>query len=145
MAVLDAPPWTPTVQQVAWRLLARTRQTNGELAKTFNTNTDPTDTDVEGVIALTVQLLGPRLGAVPDALIDSATSLAALKAAITVEESFFMEQVSNGASPIRSLQAEYLDTLKSWDIAATGEEPNGTHIASLRVGTEYPSYAFQTD
>jgi hypothetical protein len=144
MPTLDAPPWTPTVEQVALRILARTRQTNGVLAKTFNSNTDPTDEDVEGVIALTVQLLAPRLGPVPDALIDSATSLAALKAAITVEESFFMEQVSNGASPVRSLMGEYMDALKNWDIEATGGEPNAVKIASLRVGTEYPSYEFFT-
>lgn len=142
--MLDAPQWTPTVQQVAYRLLARTRQSNGVLAKTFNTLTDPTDTDVLGVIALTVQLLGPRLGIVPDALVDSAASLAALKAAIDVEESFFMEQVSNGASPVRMMRDEYTEALKNWDIQATGEEPNAPKIASLRCGTEYPSYTYTT-
>jgi len=144
MPVLDPPAWTPSVAQVALRIIARTRMTNGTLARTFDDTTQPLGTDVAGIIALTTQLLAPRLGPVPDTLVDSATSLAALKAAITVEESYFMEQVSAGASPVRGMIAEYMDALKQWDMAAQGKEPNAVHIASLPVGTLYPSFTTST-
>lgn len=140
MTVLDPPAWTPTVDQVALRIIARTLGTNGALQKTFNDSTQPTGTDVAGMIGLVVQLLGPRLGPVPDALTDSACSLAALKTAITVEQSYFMEQVSAGASPVRELMGEYMASLTAWDMAARGEQPNGVKIASLPVGTLYSLY-----
>jgi hypothetical protein len=138
MAVLDAPAWAPSVDQVALHLLARTRMPNGGLAKTFNSLTEPSDVDVLGIIAQTCQLLAPRLGPVPDALSDSASALAALKAAIQVERSFFMEQVAAGVSPEATLVADYKMALCDWDMSARGEEPNGTKLASLHIGTLYP-------
>lgn len=126
---------------MALHLLARTRGTNGVLQKTFNDITEPTGDDVAGVIGQVCQLIAPRLGPVPDALTDSASALAALKSAIQVERSYFMEQVSNGASPEATLVADYKMALCDWDMAARGEQPNGVKIASLPVGTLYPSFA----
>jgi hypothetical protein len=144
MPVLDPPEWTPSVAQVALHLLARTRQSNGVLAKTFNSDTEPTDVDVAGIIAQVCELVGPRLGPVPDALMDSASALAALKCAITVERSYFIEQVSSGASPVAELAIDYALALKDWDKAATGDEPNGVHVASMPIGSLYPGYATGT-
>lgn len=144
MPVLDLPPWTPQVSDVGLRLIARTRQPNGVLAKTFNSLTTPTDVDVQAIIEQVTRLLKPRLGEVPDALADSATALVALKAACVVESSYFMEQVEGGLSPYKDMMGEYLDALKQWDLAARGEEPNGTKLASLPVGTLYPGYATGT-
>jgi hypothetical protein len=140
MAVLDLPDWTPVVSDVALHLLARTRQNNGVLAKTFNSETTPSDTDVQAIIAQQVRLIRPRLGDVSDELADQATALAALKCALVVERSYFIEQISTEMSPYRDLMGEYMAGLKDWDLSARGEEPNGTKLASLRVGTEYPSY-----
>lgn len=137
MTVLDPPAWTPSVDQVALRIIARTLGTNGVLQGTFNDDTKPTGGDVAGMIGLVVQLLGPRLGPVSDALTDSACSLVALKTAITVEQSYFIEQVSSGASPVRELTNEYTAALVAWDMAARGTQPNGVKIASMPVGTLY--------
>jgi hypothetical protein len=140
MPVLDAPAWTPSVDQVALHLLARTRIANGTYAGTFNTDTEPTGTQVAGIIGQVCQLISPRLGPVPDALTDSASALAALKSAIQVERSFFMEQVAAGLSPEATLVNDYKMALCDWDEAARGEQPNGTKLTSLRIGTEYPFF-----
>lgn len=145
MAVLDLPSWTPSVDDVALRLIARTRQRgNGVLAKTFNSMTEPTDTDVTGMIAQAVRLLRPRLGEVPDRLADTAQSLATLKAAMIVEQSYFLEQIDAGLSPYKDLQGEYMAALCDWDKLATGDVPNAPRIASLPIGTLYPGYATGT-
>jgi hypothetical protein len=144
MAVLDLPDWAPGVSDVALRLISRTKMSNGVLAKTFNSQTQPTDVDVQAVIAQATRLLRPRLGPVPDALADSATALVALKSAIIVEQSYFTEQIDAGLSPYKDMCEEYRYALMDWDEAARGEEPNGTKLASLPVGTLYPGYATGT-
>lgn len=150
MAVLDLPDWTPAVGDVALRLIARTRQANGGLATdgsgnpTFNSYTTPSDTAVTGVINQVTRLLRPRLGEVPDRLVDTAQALAALKTAITIEQSYFSEQVESGLSPCKELQMEYKGALQDWDDVATGDMPNQDHIAALPVGTLYPGYATGT-
>jgi hypothetical protein len=137
MPVLDPPAWTPSVDQVALHLLARTRVPNGTYAGTFNADTEPTATQVAGVIAQVCQLIAPRLGPVPDALTDSASAVAALRAAVQVERSFFMEAVGEGISPEATLMADYKVALCDWDMAARGEQPNGSKLASLSIGTLY--------
>lgn len=144
MAVLDLPPWTPAVQDVALRLIARTRMPNGVLAGTFNSQTLPTDVEVMQIIQQQVRLHAPKMGDVPDYLADSATALLALKSACVVEQSYFMEQVSTEMSPYRSLCAEFLEAMKEWEQAAQGDTPNGARTASLAIGTLYPGYATGT-
>lgn len=144
MSTLDAPTWTPAVQDVANYILARTRLPNGTLAGTFNTQTNPTDAMVNLIIAQQVSLIAPKLGDVPDALADSARALLALKSAIAVEESYFMEQVSAGNSPHESLCKEYTTAFQAWLDAAEGNTPNAYHTDSLPIGTLYPGYATGT-
>ena len=140
----DLPPWTPNVQDVANHLLARTRIANGTLAGVFNSQTTPTDVQVGLIINQQVQLLAPRLGEVPERLYDAACALAALKVAVEVEQSYFMEQVASGMSPHRALTADFMASMRSWDALATGDVPSGVRTASLPVGTLYPGYATGT-
>ena len=142
--ILDMPAWAPTVDGVAARLLARTQQTNGVMAKTFNSYTFPTDTDVTALIQEAVTLIRPRLGPVPDALSDSAQALVTLRAAMMVELSCFPEQVGEATSPYNSLEMEYRLALKDWDEQAKGQEPGGYKVASMPIGTLYPGYATGT-
>lgn len=141
MAVLDLPTWTPEIADVAVHLLARTRIANGSLAKTFTPETTPNDTDVLGIIQQQTRLMRPRLGQVAPDQADMATALAALKCALVVERSYFIEQIGTDMSPYKDLMGEYMQGLKDWDLSARGEEPNGVKVTSLRIGTEYPSYA----
>lgn len=144
MPVLDLPSWTPSVDDVALRLISRTEMPNGALAGTFNSQTKPTDVQVQGIIAQVVRLLRPRLGEVPDALADTAQALATLKAASVVESSYFTEQIDAGLSPYKDLMGEYMYCLKDWDQLATGDVPNAQRVASLPVGTLFPGYATGT-
>jgi hypothetical protein len=144
MPVLDPPSWSPSVQDVANFLIARTRLPNGSLAGTFTDATTPTVASVQAIIAQQVSLLAPRLGDVPDALADSAGALLALKAAIEVEQSYFMEQISSDASPHREMCAQFPLALKAYLEAAEGDVPNGYRTYSVPVGTLYPGYATGT-
>lgn len=144
MPLLDPPAWTPTVDQVATHLLARTRQPNGVIAGTFNSLTMPTDVMVQAIIAQQVSLLAPRLGDVPDSLADSAGALLALKAAIEVEQSYFSEQIDSGKSPHGRLCDDFDSALKVWLDAAEGHVPNGYQTGAVAVGTLYPGYATGT-
>lgn len=138
--MLDLPNWTPTVKQIAGRLMARTRMPNGEVGN-FNDETIPTAEQVNEVIAQAVSLMRPRLGPVPDALVDQAQALAAIRVSYMVELGFFPEQVETNISPYRTLLVEYKDELENWDISAAGLEPNSPSlIHSVKVQTDYPGY-----
>lgn len=144
MAVLDLPSWAPSVDDIAGHLLARTRGDNGVLIGTFNSSTTPTDVQVQTLIGKAVRLLAPRLGDVPDRLADNAQIIAELRTAMMVERSYFIEQVDTPMSPFKDLQYEYVQAMKDWDCAASGDTPSGQRLASLAVGTVYPGYATGT-
>lgn len=144
MAVLELPDWTPAVSDVGLRLIGRTRMPNGALAGTFNQQTTPTDTTVQQIIQQQVRLLAPQMGDVPDALADSATALLALKAAMVVEQSYFIEQVGADLSPYKELCDEFKFAFLDWQKAAMGDTPDGVKTWSLSCGTLYPGYATGT-
>jgi hypothetical protein len=144
MGVLDSPSWTPAVQDVANYLIARTRMANGELAGTFNSLTFPTDVQVLGIIQQQVSLYAPRMGDVSDNLADSATALLALRAAIVVEESYFVEQIATDLSAHKEMVDEFKFAMMDWRKAAEGDVPNGARTASEPIGTQYPGYATGT-
>lgn len=143
MPVNELPAWTPTVKDVALHMLAFTRMPNGELANTFNAQTTPTDVEVMAIVQQQVRLLAPRLGDVPDALADSATALLALKAAITVQLSYFEEQVA-GTAAHENLCKDFACAMANWEAAAEGDVPNGWKFGALPIGTLYPGYATGT-
>jgi|SRR6185312_9457626 len=138
--------WTPTLEAVAARISARTRMDNGELAGTFNSETEPTDEQVIEVIKQAVDFLALRLGPMADRLEPQARALAALRAAYMVELSFFPEQAETGMSPYNALRTEFKDALCDYDETARGLEPNdqSAHLHSIKVQTEYPGYALET-
>jgi hypothetical protein len=143
MPLTDLPSWTPTVQQVALHILARTRLPNGELAGTFTSQTVPTDVEVMAITQQQVRLLVPRMGDVPDSLADSASELLALKAAISVERSYFMEQV-DGSPAHAELCKDFACAMQNWEDAAQGDVPNGWTFGAMPIGTMYPGYATGT-
>jgi hypothetical protein len=138
--MLDLPNWAPTIKQVAARLMARTKMPNGDIGS-FNDETTPTAEQVNEVIAQAVAFMRPRLGPVPDSLVEQAQALATLRVSYMVELGYFPEQTETSISPYRSLLMEYKEELENWDIAAAGLEPNSpTLIHSVKVMTDYPSY-----
>jgi hypothetical protein len=142
---LDKPKWEPTQEEVAIRLLARTRIPNGKYEGKFTTETQPTAAQVEKIIEQAVQILRPRLGETAEHLEDQARILCTLRAAFMIELSFFSEQTETHMSPYMALRAEFKEEFENWDIAATGLEPNSeSKLSSMHVGTEFPGYATQT-
>jgi hypothetical protein len=143
--ILDLPNWAPSIKQVAQRITARTRMPNGDLAGTFNSETEPSVDQVTEIIESAISFLRPRLGEVAESMADQAQALAALRAAYMVEIAFFPEQAESVTSPYRELRMEFREELENWDKAARGEEPNDhSHMTSLPVGTLYPGYATGT-
>jgi hypothetical protein len=141
--MLELPSWTPTVDQVALHILARTRIPNGQLAGTFTSQTLPTDFQVTAIIEQQVRLLAPRLGDVPDSLADSASELLALKSAISVERSYFLDQV-DGSPTHAELCKDFACAMQNWEDAAQGDVPNGWTFGAMPIGTMYPGYATGT-
>jgi len=140
--MLDSPAWAPSIEQVAARIMARTRLPNGLPAQTFTSETTPTSTQVLVIINQAVSLMRPVLGPVPDSLVDLAQALAALRSAYMIELAYFPEQVETAMSPYQSLRLEFKDSMKDWDMAARGLEPNSvSNLHSMHVATEYPAYA----
>lgn len=137
--------WAPTIAEVALHITARTRLPNGTLAETFTEETTPKAQKVQQHIEHAMNFLIPRLGPMAPRMEEQARSLAALKAACSVELAYFPEQIETATSPYKALAADFKAELCSWDMAAKAQEPNSpSHTASLHVGTLYPGYATGT-
>lgn len=109
--------YTPSVQDVARHLRARTRGPSGAEVGTFDNTTVPTDDQVEAIIDMAMPFVSGAIGDVPQ---DSpceqgARSLAALKAAEMVEISYYPEQLQPGGtvSALRALYADLLPTVQA--------------------------------
>lgn len=100
--------YTPEVQDVADHLSARTRDKNGAEAGTFNSDTRPTDEQVERLITKAAGTVSLRIGDdIPAALFEEAQDVVALRAAMLVELDFYPEQVSSDRSPYAELKELY--------------------------------------
>lgn len=91
--------YTPSVMQVASLLRARTVDTAGVEIGTFNDATRPTEDQVLELIANAVGTLATKIGdTIPDVLIDEAKRLAAIRAAMLVELSYWPQMIRTNNS-----------------------------------------------
>lgn len=116
---MAALAYTPSVEDVARHLRARTRGPSGVELGTFTDETVPTDEQVQGMIDLAMPFVSGMLGTVPDTCEVGARSLAALKAAEMVEVSYFPEQLAPGGT-VSALRALYADLLPSVQSCVSG-------------------------
>ena len=126
----------PSVRNVASKIMSRTKDQFGNLIGTFNDETTPTDEQVdqvsEGCITDVADVIGDR---VPEAFIDDAQNVAALRTALQVELDFFSDQVNTGRSIYPQLLEQYklsLENLKSSiasDLAGDGPDLQGKSAA----------------
>lgn len=109
---MPALAYTPSVQDVANLLRARTRVLAGSEAGTFTDDTVPTDDQVTGLIDTAMAFVAGGLGDVPEgsACEEGARGLAAIKAAQLVEISYYPEQVAPGGT-VDQLRALYDELL----------------------------------
>lgn len=131
----------PTVRTVGSKIMSRTKDQFGNVCGTFTTETTPTNDQVEAVIEGIITEVADVIGdQVPEAFIDDAQNLAALRAAMQIELDFFSDQVNTGRSIYPQLREQYLlalDNLSaSMSSAIDGEGP-GTQGTSAA-----PSYWF---
>lgn len=121
---MAALPWTPSVENVANYLRARTRGPSGAELGTFTDQTVPTDEQVTGIIDLAMPFVSGMLGDVPAGCAQGARSLAALKAAEMVEVSYYPEQLQPGGT-VSALRALYADLLPSVQACVSGGGEGG--------------------
>lgn len=155
--------FTPTVDMVGAILRARTKTAGGSEVGTFNSETRPTDVEVQDLaqtaVADLMDAVGPDIadapGDDPDAYRNGAKRLAALGTAMLVELTYWPEQVATGRSPYAQLKTLYDDRLKrlvgllfpgSGDAgsggagAGPGAEalPSGGGFPTTAIGMEFP-------
>lgn len=141
--------YTPSIAQVASHVRARTKKRgSGEELGTFTADTRPTDDQANQMIAEALlevsSVVGPDIpdaaGDDPDALRNAASGVVSLLAAMTVESSFYPEQVGAGRSNYAAMERRYERGLKKLEaaVAAAGGETSGDGV----TGSMRPSYDF---
>lgn len=148
--------YTPTVEEVAALLRARTKDNLGQEVGTFNESTRPTGAEVESMIANAVTDLASALGAdLPDAAdedqagdVDAyrnyAKRLAILSTAMDIELSYFPEQVESGRSAYEAYERRYNTGLERLT-EAVGEAHGGREGSAVGEGASLPSFHFPED
>jgi hypothetical protein len=132
-------PISPTVDDVAALIRARTKDNNGNEVGTFTDDTRPTAAQAQQAIDHQVVLLHTKVGAIGDGCAAVATLAAAYGAAAEIELSYFPEQARTDRSPYTYLIArweEYLDGLVACvegNLPSDGDD--GDLTAGLRYGT----------
>jgi len=135
-------PARPTVDQVALILRARTKDAQGNEVGTFDSDTRPTDLEVEAQIDAAMGLVGVRFPSSDRLSAEQVVALQALvayRAAMRVEKSYFPEQVQTDRSPYAQIREEYLEDLQGLleSVAAGGGggELPSYDLAELPVGS----------
>lgn len=119
--------YTPTVEQVANHLRARTRGPEGDELGTFTDQTHPTDDQVASIIDAAKPFVTGALGTVSEgsACEDGARSLWAIKAAELVEISYFPEQLVAPGGTVAALRALYADLLPAVQACISSDGSGG--------------------
>jgi hypothetical protein len=116
--------YTPSVEDVATYLRARTRGPDGNEIGTFTDATVPTDQQVTGAIDAAEPFVTGGLGTVQAGCANGARALWAIKAAEMVEISYFPEQLAPGGTVDR-LRALYADLLPAVRACISGDGVGG--------------------
>lgn len=118
--------FSPTVDDVAALIRARTKIPGGGEAGTFTEQTRPTKVEVERIIAQAVDHVAAAIGGEPcnEQLIQSATAAASLLAAVIIETSYWPEQAEARGSAAARLE-KLFDTRMKALTGAVAEECGG--------------------
>jgi hypothetical protein len=139
--VATRDPRAPSVADVGALLRERTRaggSVGGAIQGVFNERTQPTDVQVEPLLADAVREVRLRLGAELDTtgddnLLATAQRLAAIRAAMYIEMSYYPEDVSNDESSYGRLKEMWDENLAAV-LASLRNEPGDTQgFGSIRV------------
>jgi hypothetical protein len=140
-AAIPVEAITPSVNDVAELLRARTKNSSGFELGTFTDDTRPTSAQVIGLARAAAVDIQARLGPNPPAGIeDAARGVATVLAAMMAELSFFPEQVQSNRSPYDQLAALFTTRLQALTDWAGSLAPGEQRFRSLRIpvlGEEY--------
>lgn len=128
---------TPTVDDVAALLRARTKDLDGREVGTFNANTRPTDTEAQRIIDMACAEVAGISGDVGARCEPLASSLATIRAAMWIEISHWPEQIPTGRSVYQALADQYTAGLADLRTCAEGNLPDGggtDSVAGYRFG-----------
>lgn len=135
--------WAATVRSVGTILRARTVDANGNELGTFTADTRPTAEQVQELLDEAVGRLASEVGSDIDAKFwAQARSVAALDAALTVELTYWPEQVATGRSPYEQLKELHTERRAAL-VKAVSEEGDDTDEEVGGAGS--PSYGFPAD
>lgn len=129
------PGVTPSVDDVAAFIRARTTDDNGNQVGTFSDDTRPTADQVESLIEHVTLGLTSRLGTVPTSEEHAARTVAAIGTAMLVELSYFPEQVRAEESAYSELKALYDENLLALMDVLIGEPASGRLVSSVPITT----------
>jgi hypothetical protein len=114
------PFWAPSVQDVADHVLQRTVERGNKFVGTFTDGTRPTRETVERLIDKAINRVQSKLGENPTGnQQDEARDLAAIRAAMFIELTWFAKEIESGLSPYGALK-------ELWDNSWAGSEGSGT-------------------
>jgi hypothetical protein len=118
--------YAPTLDEVAALVPSRAKGQYGR-ATTFDETTQPTGDQVQTIIDRSASKVFSKVGDPPDALLEDAKEIVALRAAMLVELTYFGDQIRADRSPYGELKALYEEAVKDYlaDRAQLGgdEEP----------------------
>jgi hypothetical protein len=131
--------WEPRPSDIGAILRARTKATSGREVGTFNEDTRPTGSQVQELIESAVAKVDARVGTVPETLWVHARRVAALRAAMFVELSYFPEQVNAGRSVYTHLKAEFDEELAELIVEVTSSNDTDGVLGQPALS---PAYSF---
>jgi hypothetical protein len=115
---------TPTVDDVAAIIRARTKDRNGNEIGTFSEDTRPTAAQAQEAIDHAVILVHQKVGPIGDGQCgDLARIAAAIGAAAEIELSYYPEQSRTDRSPYSYLMERYTEALDGVVLCVTGDLP----------------------
>jgi hypothetical protein len=138
------PAWAPTVAEVTQLVPSRAKGQYGRVPA-FTDDTQPTGDQVQTVIdGVVAKLLGKFGTEVVDALAGSAREVAALRAALLVELTYFGDQIRPDRSAYTELKALYEETLADFltDRANLGADEEAGTADDTAAGGGMPWYSF---
>lgn len=136
--------YLPGGDDVAALIRARTKSPDGRELGAFTADTRPTAGQVDELIAMAAHAVHARTGwDVPAERHEEARRMTALRAALSIELSYFPEQVTAGRSAYEPLKELYDEGMAALIDALRDNTPNQQRIHSLlaRGGTGGPRLA----
>jgi hypothetical protein len=122
--------YVPSVDQVARKILSRTKDKFGNEVGTFDENTRPTDTQVANIIDDCMTEIADMIGDdIPEDLWDDAAQVSSIRAAMWVELNYYSDQVNTGRSIYPQLKEEYDAKIKELTSAVTRAIEGGGSVA----------------